>query len=305
MKHIFIVNPQAGLKDHTDEIRQHVDALRDEADCEIYVTKCAGDATSYVRQRCLDDSTPLRFYACGGDGTINEVVSGVIGHPHAEMSCIPVGSGNDYVKYYGGAAAFDDFRSLLHGHAHAVDVMKITHASDPADIRYSINVSNFGFDAIVCKNIIQMRRHPIFGGRHAYTAGIVKALFGGRRTRCRITVDGETMYDSDILFCTLGNGSFVGGAYNCSPRSKNDDGLIEVCTIKPLSLLRFISMIGMYKNGTFIDNPKVQDKVIYRQGRVIDVCGPKPFDFALDGEMLYDTHFHIEQLDKAIRFVTP
>jgi len=305
MKHIFIINPQAGQHDSTEEIRQQVDALRDEADCEIYVTRCAGDATQYVRQRCQNGNEPLRFYACGGDGTINEVVSGVVGQPDAEMTSLPTGSGNDYVKYYGGASAFADLRQLLHGTAHAVDVMKITHGSDPSDIRYGLNVCNFGFDAIVCKNIIQMRRTPIIGGRHAYTAGIVKALFGGRRTRCRIVVDGEVMYDNDILFCTLGNGRYVGGAYKCSPRSMNDDGLIEVCTIKPLTLLRFASMIGMYKNGTFIDNPTVQDKVIYRQGRVIDVSGPKPFDFALDGEMLYDTHFHIEQIDKAVRFVTP
>ncbi len=258
MKHIYIINPQAGISDSTEVIRQRVEALQGEADCDIYVTQCTGDATTFVRQRCQSDSNPLRFYACGGDGTLNEVVSGAVGQPHAEVCCLPTGSGNDFVKYYGGATRFTDLQQLLHGTAHAVDVMRITHDSDPTDIRYSLNMCNIGFDAIVCKNIIQMRRTPIIGGRHAYTTGIVKSLFSGRRTHCRITVDGQPIYDSDMLLCTLGNGRYAGGAYKCSPRSINDDGLIDICAIKPLSLVQFASMIGSYKDGTFINNPALQ-----------------------------------------------
>ena len=299
MKHVFIINPSAGKKDSTDEIRREVGCLDITEDCEIHVTSAAGEATEYVRNLCqANPSEAFRFYACGGDGTINEVVSGIVGLSNAEMTCYPSGSGNDYVKYYGGSDNFLNLQNLVNGTVHNVDVMQINN-------RYALNVCNFGFDAMVCKTMIQVRRKWLIGGRNAYTTGIIKAIFKGRRTDCRITVDGKPIHDGDMLLCTFGNGRYVGGAYQCSPLSKNDDGLIEVCLFKPMSLLNFIRLIGSYRDGTFIHRPDVLDKMVYLQGRVIDIDSPKPIDLCVDGEMLLDSHFHIEQLPNAIRFVTP
>ena len=84
------------------------------------------------------------LYACGGDGTANEVLHGLIGFENASMTCYPCGSGNDYVKYYGGAEKFLDIEALLAGEEHRVDVMRMGH-------RYAINVINFGFDTAVAR----------------------------------------------------------------------------------------------------------------------------------------------------------
>ena len=299
MKHLFVVNPCAGPKDATEEVQCRVKELGDAIDATVYVTQSAGDATRYVRACC--ESYPeerLRFYACGGDGTLNEVVGGIVGHSNAEMTCLPIGSGNDYVKYYGGKEAFLDLKRLVEGTAHAVDVMRVGD-------RYALNICNFGFDAMVCKTMIQVRRKWLIGGRNAYTTGIVKALFKGRRTRCRITVDGQEVHDGDLLLCTLGNGRYVGGAYQCSPLSQNDDGLIEVCFFKPMSLVTFARLIGSYRDGTFIHRADIQDKMTYLRGRVVDIESPAPIDLCVDGEMLRDSRFHVEQLPQAVRFVVP
>lgn len=299
MKHFFVVNPCAGKKDATEEVRRRVAALGDVLEATVYVTQSAGDATRYVRQCC--ESYPeerLRFYACGGDGTLNEVVSGIVGRTNAEMTCLPIGSGNDYVKYYGGKGAFLDLQRLVDGDVRAVDVMRV-------DDRYALNVCNFGFDAMVCKTMIQVRRKWLIGGRNAYTTGIVKALFKGRRTRCRITVDGREVHDGDILLCTLGNGRYVGGAYQCSPLSQNDDGLIEVCFFKPMSVVTFARLIGSYRDGTFIHRADIQDRMTYLRGRIVDIESPVPIDLCVDGEMLRDSRYHIEQLPLAVRFVVP
>lgn len=299
MKHIFIVNPRAGKKDATDDIRRRVAALGGNLDAEIYVTRGEGDATRYVRDFCEENrGRRVRFYACGGDGTINEVVGGIVGQSDVEMSCVPVGSGNDYVKYYGGSVPFLDLRRLVEGVAREVDVMRVGD-------RYALNICNFGFDAVVCRTMEQVRRKPIIGGRNAYTTGIVKAFFTGRRTECRITVDGRTVHDDQMLLCTLGNGRFVGGAYQCSPLSQNDDGLIEVCLFKPLSIMRFVKLLGSYRDGTFIQRDDVKDKMTYLRGSVVDIESPREIDLCVDGEMLRGSRFHIEQMPRAVRFVVP
>ncbi len=152
MKHIFVINPHAGKCDATDSIRQQINDLCLDFDHEIYVTSAPGDATFYVQKYCKENpSKNIRFYACGGDGTINEVVSGIVGQPNTEMTCYPSGSGNDYVKYFGGSTEFLDIRRLVSGTVKQVDVMRVND-------RYALNVCNFGFDAIVCKTMIQVRR---------------------------------------------------------------------------------------------------------------------------------------------------
>ncbi len=299
MKHIFIVNPSAGKCDATDEIRSRLANLDDGIDTEIYVTKASGDATRFVRSRCENsDGVPLRFYSCGGDGTLNEVVSGTVGFTNAEVTCYPSGSGNDYVKYYGGSSRFMDIKRLIDGEVHKVDIMQVGN-------RYALNVCNFGFDAVVCRTMEQVRRKPIIGGRNAYTTGILKALFTGRHTECRITVDGTVVNDGPILFCTMGNGRYVGGSYQCSPLSQNDDGLIEVCVFKPMSIITFARLIGSYRDGSFIHRDDVRDKMTYLRGESIDIETPAPIDLCLDGELVSGTHFTIRQLPRAVRFVVP
>ena len=279
MKHIFIVNPCAGPKDATSEIQQQIAQLPSSYSTEIYTTRSAGDATRYVREQCqanLDQQ--LRFYACGGDGTISEVVSGIVGQPNAEMTCYPSGSGNDFVKYYGGRDTFLDLKRLVDGNVHEIDVMRIGD-------RYSLNICNFGFDAVVCRTMEQVRRKPIIGGRNAYTTGILKALFTGRRTLCRIAVDDVTVHDG--------------------PLSQNDDGLIEVCFFKPMSIFNFARLIGSYRDGSFINRSDVKDKMTYLRGKTIDIESPSAIDLCIDGEIVNGSRFRVELLPRAVRFITP
>jgi diacylglycerol kinase family enzyme len=123
MKHIFIANPAAGPVDSVPHIRAEVEKLRARYDCEIYETRAPGDAIRYIRAFC--DAHPgdrVRFYACGGDGTLNEVLNGAIGYPEASISVYPCGSGNDFVKYYG-AEHFLSIPALLEGEEHGIDVL--------------------------------------------------------------------------------------------------------------------------------------------------------------------------------------
>jgi diacylglycerol kinase (ATP) len=302
MKHIFIVNPCAGKEDSTTAVTQKVEAYaldHPDFDYQIYVTRAPGDATTWTRRWCNDHpGHEARFYACGGDGTLNEVVTGIIGIPNVQVTVHANGSGNDYIKYYASHDDFNDLNRLVEGVPHPVDVMKVND-------RYSINVCNFGFDAMVCKIGNDVRRKPIIGGKHSYTTGIIRSIFTSRSNYVRMTVDGQPFYDGHMLLCTLGNGRYNGGNYMCAPLSLNDDGLIEINLFKRMSLFKFASLINEYSHGTHINRPDVQQLMQYRQGTLVEMTSPDPFWLVIDGEMLHSNHYRVQNLHHAVTFVSP
>ena len=301
MKHIFIYNPTAG-SDNRAKIAALQEKMKNDYKhlaYEFYPTKAEKDATAFVRARCEQEPCEqLRFYACGGDGTANEVLHGIVGFENASMTCYPCGSGNDYVKYYGGAARFLDIDALIAAKETPVDVMRIGD-------RYSINVTNFGFDTAVAKTMTEVRHKKLLGGKNAYTTGIVKALFTAMKNECTVWVDGEKLNDGKILLCTVSNGRYVGGAYCCAPHSLNDDGLLDVCLVKPISYLTFFTLIGAYKAGKHLDDPRFKNMITYRRGKSVRVVAPEGFGYSLDGEIVLSNDFTIEICPGAIRFAVP
>lgn len=301
MKHIFVYNPSAG-RDNREAIRclrEKIKEYEGKIEYEFYPTEHPGDATLYVRTRCeTEPESQLRFYACGGDGTANEVLHGIIGFEHASMTCYPCGSGNDYVKYYGGADRFLDIDALIAAKEKAVDVMRI-------DDRYSLNVTNFGFDTAVVRTMEKVRHKKLIGGKHAYITGILTALLKAMKNDCTVWVDGEQINDGQCLLCTVANGSYVGGSFCCAPHSKNDDGLLEVCLVRPLSRLTFLKLVDVYAKGLHLDDPRFRKYIAYRRGKSVRVSAPEGFAFSLDGELVEKNEFTIEICPAAIRFAVP
>lgn len=298
MKHIFIVNPTAGKRSVAGDIKQELEKI-DNLDWQLYVAPSAEDATAYVKQQCAAfPDEKLRFYACGGDGSICSTLKGVYGHDNASMTCYPVGSGNDYVRYYGGRDRFLDLPALLNAEEREIDLMSVNGA-------LCINAFDVGFDAHVCDVMIRVRRKPIIGGNNAYYTGIVKALIGGMKTECEFYADGQRLDKGQILLATVANGSHVGGGFCCAPRSQNDDGLLEVCMVHPISRLNFLRLVGAYKKGKHLDDPRFAKHLEYRQAKCVEVKAKRPLPFVIDGDMIETDYVKVEIMPHALRFAVP
>lgn len=301
MKHILVVNPAAGKTNALPRIRAEVETLRDAYDIEIYETRGQGDATAFVKKTVAEQpNTPIRFYSCGGDGTLKEVANGAVGAACASVSCYPCGSGNDFVKYYGGAASFLSLKELFEGEEREIDLL-----TDGEE--YSINAANFGFDYAVCETMEKVRRFPLLGGKRAYYAGIVKSLFTAMKNHVKVYADGELLTDDDrFLLCTVANGTYIGGSYMCAPRSDNEDGLLELCYVKAVSIPTFLKLIGYYKRGEHLDAEALAPYIIYKRVSKIEVESPdKDFGYALDGEMHPSQRFSLSIAPGALRFAIP
>lgn len=299
MKHVFVINPAAGRENPHQKLQSELSLHFPELNAELYETKNEQDATLFVRRYCQNYDGEVRFYACGGDGTLNEVVSGVIGFPQASVACYPSGSGNDFVKYYGGKDIFLDLCALVEGREERIDVMKIGD-------RYAVNATHFGFDSAVAKTMSAVRRKKIIGGKNAYTTGVVKALFTAMKNPCRVSADGEELNPAGtILLCTVANGQYVGGSYRCAPRSLDNDGMLEVCLVRPISIFTFLKLMNDYKEGTHLDNPAFKKFMVYRRAKSVTVSAPDNFVYSLDGELVTGGEFTVEVLPRALRFVVP
>ena len=298
MKHIFIINPSSGKDKKKETLYEKIKEYKDKLDCEIYDTQGPGDATRFVKEYCKNNAEEVTFYACGGDGTINEVVNGLADAKNARLAIYPCGSGNDYVKAFGGQDRFLNFDNLVNGTPTKVDVMKVND-------KYSINVTNFGFDAKVCDVANRVRRKKIIGGKNNYKTGIFVALMTGRRTKCDISIDGEPIGIKTILLSTVANGKYVGGAYCCAPRSVYDDGLLEVTVVKPISIFKFMSLMKPYQVGKHLDDPKFEKCLIYKRAKKVTIDSKKPMMLFLDGELITDTHFEIENFKQKVTLILP
>ena len=135
---------------------------------------------------------------------------------------------------------------------------------------------------------------------------IVSCKQGELPNQFKVTADGELLNPEGVaLLCTLSNGRYVGGSFKCAPLAELNDGYMEVCLVKTISRLRFVSLIGVYTKGEHINNDKFKDIIVYRRAKKVEVEAPEGFAFSLDGEIVYTTHFTVEIVPAALRLAVP
>lgn len=298
MKYFFIVNPAAGPRSAEEALRGALASHEGEAECQVYVTKGLEDAESYLHKLRQSEQGMLRLIACGGDGTLNMVVNAARGMKDVAVGCYACGSGNDYVKYYGGVENFLDLEKLFAARVEEVDLMSVGD-------KLAVNMVHFGFDTNVVRRMVRLRRMPLIGGPRAYFAGVLGALLSPMFTACELAVEGERFCDDKLLLCTLGCGQYVGGGYRSAPRSSNTDGQMEICLVKPLSRLKFLSLMGLYKKGMHLEEPRLKDLVFYRRAQSVRICFPRETGILLDGEMMMVKEADVRILPHALSFLVP
>ena len=301
MHHLFVVNAYAGKNGADKDISAVLEKL-EEGTYTVHYTTQKGEAISFVRAFCTEhaDQT-IRVYACGGDGTAHEVANGIVGYENASMTIYPCGSGNDFVKYYGGKYPFLNVDALVAAQDAPIDLICVN------DKYYAINAVHFGFDSAVAELMGKIRHKKIIGGSMAYPVSVAKALLTSMKTYCTVKADGEVLNPKgELLLCTVANGQYVGGSYRCAPRSANDDGLLEVCLVKPVSRLKFLMLMNAYKEGKHLDDPRFSKYIEYRRAKCVEIDAASPvFPCTLDGEVIYGRHICAQVEEKSIRFAVP
>lgn len=303
MKHCFILNPAAGQKERAQQLSEEIRQICDKrgVDYEVYFTACVGDATEYVKRRVAEDpSEEFRFYACGGDGTLSEVVTGAMeaeGWGERTVGLIPSGTGNDFVRNFTCGEKFFDIDAQLNGDSIEVDLIRCND-------RYAINMVNIGFDCEVVVKMAQLKRKKWIPSGMAYIAGLVVTLIRKPGIRCRQSVDGSEPEERQYLLNTYANGCFCGGGFHSNPRAELQDGKLDAMLVNNIGRMKFISLVGSYKKGTHLV-PKYRSIISNQKVDRVDMTFEGGVNVSVDGEVVRVRELHLSVCKKALRFLVP
>lgn len=305
MQTVFFINPTAGSKNAADELVPKIRAAARNTGTpvEIYQTDYAGQARE-MAQKYAAGGQKVHLFACGGDGTLNEVLQGAAGHANAAVGCVPCGSGNDYVRNFGTAADFLDIEAQLAAQEVRSDLIRSTQG-------YGIDIFAAGIDAQVANGIPKWRRVPFCGGSTAYTFSILEAVCSSFQHRLRIRAD-HIDIEGTFMMLAVCNGQQYGGGYCAAPNARMDDGLLDVVLLKPVPRIRLPGLLGAYKKGAHLlpddtITPPFAPYMTFFRTKSIDirVLDNRPLITTLDGECSPQRHIHAEAVPRAATLLLP
>lgn len=302
MKHFFILNPVAGKgRAEKDLLPSILDAVKKtNVAYEIHRTINVGDATRYVKNRCETNSDTLRFYAVGGDGTLNEVVNGAFGYENAEVAFIPSGTGNDFARVFSNYDFFLNIERQILGNSRFIDLIKYNG-------QYLINMMNIGLDCDAASMVTQLKKKAFLKGTLAYIAGVAIVFMGNRGINLKVNLDNGQEYQGCFTLVAIGNGAFCGGGFKGVPKARLDDGLLDVSLIKKVNRRTFLSLVGLYHKGKHLDHIKAKDLITYVQCKSLRITHPegKEIKVCTDGDVKYVDNLDLRILPGTIKFSVP
>ena len=301
MIHLFILNSYAGTKDSTPELKAQIEAL-----ClpgaVIEFTQGKGDAENIAR-RYAEKGEPLRVYACGGDGTANEAVHGLLGHDNVALGLIPVGTGNDYVRSFPvDPKDFLDLVKMTRGDTVRVDLLK-------CEDRYALNVVSVGYDCEVADRAQKNKRWPLMSGSFAYKLAIVQCLMTKRKHTFTPYADGRRIpvaegFQTQML-AVAAKGKYYGGGIKATPYAEIDDGLIDFMAIPTVPITYFAWLMGSFTRGEHIDHPKAKRFILHEKCSELRLDNHGDIKVGIDGEMFVMKNPKITVVPKAFRVIVP
>ena len=293
--HLFIINPAAGSYNRTEKVSEiiHKICRARKLDYEIRVSTAPGECARIAREAC-QTGKELRIYACGGDGTLNEVVCGVAGYDNAAISVYSGGSGNDFVKLFDEPKAFFDLNRLMDADEATFDLIRCNDT-------FSLNICSVGLDARIGTDVSNYKRIPLLQGFRAYAASTVVNVIKGIAEHYVVEINGETI-DADQTFICVCNGRFYGGGFNPVPEADPADGMLDVLLVKKLSRLQVPGAIGKYKDGRYKELDHLA--TYYKTDKIVIHCD-RETPINVDGELLTAKDVEMKIAQEKIRFFYP
>jgi diacylglycerol kinase (ATP) len=253
-------------------------------------TSARGEAGGMARAAA---ETADLIIACGGDGTLSEVVNGLRGR-EIPIGFIPAGTGNDFAATTGlSRDPAQAARQILAGRPRPVDLLDWPDRNVAA-----VNVIGIGFDAAVAARMNRSTRRA--GGACAYLSAIVMELARLPRVRVSVRVDGEA-WEGEALLIALANAQSYGCGMRIAPQARVDDGLMDVVLVEPMGRLRFLSKLPLVFRGTHLALPEVH----CWQAREIAIDSDGRLPVMVDGDLLSETPLRVQVAPGALRMWLP
>ncbi len=313
MKYVFFVNPSSGKGNHENGIIRDIKELaarHPDKDISMVQTRAVMDAAEKADRLAGGTDDEITIFACGGDGTANEVANGIYGHDNAALGVVPVGSGNDFVRQLSKQeSSTDDYTDLekqLNGSAKKIDLIKMTWMEGPTEkSRFILNGVNIGFDGNTAILAHRLKKIPLVTGTGAYIAALIRNLIAKKGQTLHMTADGKEFYRGKLLLASAANGGYCGGGFNSCPKADISDGFMELLAIRDVTRRTFISLVPYYKSGEYFGLKQVDELVAYTRAKtvVIEPMLDGHMSYVGDGEIFDTGTIRLEVVPDAIKAV--
>lgn len=295
-----IVNPHAGRRHVGREIPELERQLRARGlDYRLLRTEGRGDATRFAREALQAGGRFL--VAVGGDGTVHEVVNGMLDEvgkpivPDAVLGVVAAGSGCDFIRTFG--LPGDATRACHHltgDNTYPLDVGKITYTTaEGTDVRYFANIAEAGLGAAVAARAERMWPRL---GQAKYFIGFWLTMPRFKLANVAVRADRKT-YEGPAYLVIVGNAQYNGGGMKVSPRSYPGDGVLDVLVFKGPRSDSFTLIPKVYR-GEHVPHDHVEE---FRVKRELVVEADRPLPIEADGEVLGTTPATFEVIAQPIR----
>lgn len=289
---LLIVNPRSGKRRGLAVLEQVKPVLATaHVELDVRVTKQSGHARQIARESDLAGYDGLCLI--GGDGTVHEVVSGLMerGEPASiPLGIIPSGTGNDVAKQLGTNSTLDSARRIVAGRTSPFDVARVEAGGQ---IDYCVTLIGWaGVADINCK----AERLRMLGPPRYAVAALWQVLFPKRR-RGKLVLDDQS-FEDDFVLVVACNTIFTGSGMRLAPRAKVDDGKMDVVLLRNASRWQMFRLFAKVFDGSHVDMPCVE----YYQVRSLSILSDDREPLDLDGEIKGTTPVSIQMIPGAVRF---
>jgi YegS/Rv2252/BmrU family lipid kinase len=291
-KWVFIINPIAGngfTLTLVEELKIKIQQYKVDAD--IVFTERKGHATE------ISEKYAGMGYSCiigvGGDGTFNEIAAPLINNKNITAGLIPGGTGNDFIQILGFPGRFKEqhWEMFFKKNVIQMDVGKCNRM-------IFLNGMGLGFDAQVAAENYTEPGEVKRGGKNKYIWHILKTLLFFKEKKMTVLSDGKKS-ETDCFINTIAIGRRFAGSFFLTPKAVANDGLLDVCSVKRLSLPQRLKILLMVPKGTHINDKKVN----YYQTDKLVLEFPGEVPFHVDGELNFAQHFDVGVLPGALKVI--
>lgn len=241
----FIVNPMAGNEESLKIWKKAEEILNSKAvPHEVFFTEEKGHALRLTKEILSGTNQETRMIAVGGDGTVNEMINGAIGFPHAIIGSLAAGSGNDYVRGIQKTESLEEALSLFQDNAFsAVDIGQF---KTNGKVGYFINSLGMGIDAEISaeadRSPLKKWFNFVRAGKLIYLFIFIKKIFSYQPSCMELIIDGNQHLLKKVWFTVIANQPYFGGGMKISPMSKLDDGRLNVIAVHDITMLKLLTV---------------------------------------------------------------
>jgi YegS/Rv2252/BmrU family lipid kinase len=300
MKARLIYNPTAGPWDVRRALDHICSFLEDHGwSVELRLTQKSGDATNLACEAAQSGYDAA--IVAGGDGTVNEVVNGLVGSETA-MAVLPVGTGNVWAKQLHipthtlthPLRLQETAAGLVEGTIRAIDVGQVND-------RYFLCWAGIGLDAKVTTQMEPRQRHIKRLGALPYAIAAVLVARDFKGVRTRVYLDGRMVRGHTLLILVSNIQQYYGGLFEIAPAAKIDDGLLDVFVFKGLGFQYAVRHLLKVLSQRYLQDPQV----VHRQARHVEVHTEYPLPIQADGDVVGDTPVVLKVAPRALRILAP